>query len=143
MPESVYDRCQRTTELFEGGVLCQIGFKPAFSALLILLGYALIALIRQRSHRGRSVWPRCAPGPSRCPFSLDLRLRLPPLEIPGVLGGPKQRAGCHGGVALRVVGWIRLVHRNVTTERLRLRGAGIWMPARVELSDWCQCEAKP
>ena len=37
MPEGVYDRC-RTTELFEGGVLCQIGFKPAFSALLILLG---------------------------------------------------------------------------------------------------------
>ena len=49
MPEIVYDRCQRPTELFEGGVLCQIGFKPAFSALLILLGYALIALRRQSS----------------------------------------------------------------------------------------------
>jgi hypothetical protein len=49
MLESVYDRCQRTAELFEGGVPCRIGFKPTFSALLILLGYALIALIRQRS----------------------------------------------------------------------------------------------
>ena len=54
MPESVYDRCQRTTELFEGGVLCQIGFKPAFSALLILLGYALIALRRQSSDSNAS-----------------------------------------------------------------------------------------
>src|SRR5688572_15443571 len=41
-------RCQRTTKLFEGGVPCQRGFKPPFSALLILLGYAEIALIRQR-----------------------------------------------------------------------------------------------
>jgi hypothetical protein len=49
MSESVYDRCQRTPELFEGGVPCQIGFRPAFSALLILLGHALIARIRQRS----------------------------------------------------------------------------------------------
>ena len=48
MPESVYDRCQRTTELFEGRVPCRTGFRPAFGALLILLGYALIALIRQR-----------------------------------------------------------------------------------------------
>jgi hypothetical protein len=49
MSESVHDRCQSTTELFEGGVPRRIGFKLAFSALLILLGYALIALIRQRS----------------------------------------------------------------------------------------------
>jgi hypothetical protein len=49
MPESVYDRYQRTTELIEGRVPCRMGFKSAFSALLILLRYDLIALIRQRS----------------------------------------------------------------------------------------------
>jgi hypothetical protein len=49
MSESVYDRCQRTTALFEGGVPCRTRFKLAFSGLLILLGYVLIARIRQRS----------------------------------------------------------------------------------------------
>jgi hypothetical protein len=49
MSEIVYDRCPRTTKLFEGGVPCRMGFKPAFRALLILLGYALIALVRQTS----------------------------------------------------------------------------------------------
>ncbi len=35
------------------------------------------------------------------------------------------------------------MHRNVAAERLRLRGAGIWIPARIELPNRCQCEAKP
>lgn len=86
---------------------------------------------------------RCAPDPSRCPSVLifDCVCRL--LKFLECSEDRSNEHRGHGGVALRVVGWIRLVHRNVTTERLRLRGAGIWMPARVELSDWCQREAKP
>jgi hypothetical protein len=48
MSESVYDRCQRTTELIEGRVPCRIGLKPVFS-VVDLAGICLIALIRQRS----------------------------------------------------------------------------------------------
>src|SRR5215218_11085044 len=77
MPESVYDRCQRTTELFEGRVPCRIGFfEPAFSALLIVLRYDLIALIRQRSvvhvRLGPPSWPGICSvdGSSQCTGTL-------------------------------------------------------------------------